>query len=306
MPRVSWFTDRRLFLIAVVLYGVSTLFAMLGWRRNFREDQRALYMLLGAGLIFHTLAMVARGFSLQRCPINNLYEATLFLTWTTGITYAVLGGFHRLRFLGVFVAPLLLVVGVFALMPALDVRTGRREFSHGWESLHAAFILLAYGAFGLGALAAVAYLLQAHNLRFHKARALMAKLPPITRLESVTSGLLLAGLILLSGGLVAGGFYLKSARGSFVSTDPFVLYAGFTWCLYLGLVAARWMFGQRGRRLAYAVVGSFAFVLLTFWGVFLLSGLHAPATAGPGSQRESGTGFQPGGRPVVLASQLPR
>lgn len=293
---MSWFTDRRLFLIAVVFYGVSTLFAVLVWRRDFREDQRALYTLLGAGLVFHTLAMVARGFSLQRCPINNLFEATLFLTWTTGMAYAVLGGFHRLRFLGVFVAPLLLVVGVFALMPALDVRSGRPDFSHGWQSLHAAFILLAYGAFGLGSLSAAAYLLQAHNLRFHKARALTALLPPITRLESVTGGLLLAGVVLLTGGLVAGGIYLKESRGTYFSTDPFVVYAGLTWCLFAGLVLARWRFGQRGRRLAYAVVGSFAFVLLTFWGIFLLSDLHTPSTAGPG------TGAVPPLEPIAHAA----
>src|SRR5256885_7114709 len=50
---------------------------------------------------------------------------------------------------GAFAAPLLLCVGVFALMPGLDNRYGAQpEFKHDWVSLHAALILLSYGAFG--------------------------------------------------------------------------------------------------------------------------------------------------------------
>jgi len=47
--------------------------------------------------------------------------------------------------------------------------------------------------------------------------------------------------------------------------------------LYAALVVARWRFDQRGRRLALGAVAGFAFVLLTFWGIYLLSGLHRGA-----------------------------
>jgi len=36
----------------------------------------------------------------------------------------------------------------------------------------------------------------------------------------------------------------------------------------------RWKFSQGGRRFALGAIGSFVFVLLTFWGVNLLSPLH--------------------------------
>lgn len=270
----DWLTDRLIFGVAVALYGVSTLFALLVWRRDFRKDHSALYFILGLGWITQTFAMLARGFSLSRCPINNLFEATLFVLWTIGAAFVLMGGVGRLRFLGVFVAPLFFAVGVFALMPALDVRGPRPEFSHALESMHATFILLAYGAFGMGALTAVMYLFQEYNLKVHKARALAALLPPIARLEGVTGQLLLAGVALLSGGLVTGLIYLKQARGSYWSNDPFVIYSFLTWVVYLGLLVGRWRFAQRGRRLAFGAVGVFAFVMLTFWGIYLLSGLH--------------------------------
>jgi len=40
------------------------------------------------------------------------------------------------------------------------------------------------------------------------------------------------------------------------------------------LIISRWRFAQRGRRFALGAIGSFAFVMLTFWGVYLLSDLH--------------------------------
>jgi ABC-type transport system involved in cytochrome c biogenesis permease subunit len=288
---VPGLSDRQWFLGAVILYGVASLFGLLVWRHGFRRDNRALYGLMWAGFVLHTLALVARGVSLARCPIRNLYEATTFLLWTIAAAYLVVGMLRRVRFLGVFVAPLMLAVGIFALMPALDSPEAGSRMVPGWRSLHATFILLAYGAFGLGALTGGMYLMESDHLKNHKARALASLLPPITRVEAVTAGSLLAGVGLLTAGLVTGVFYLKSARGSYLSADPFVLYSALTWVLYAALVVARWRFDQRGRRLALGAVAGFAFVLLTFWGIYLLSGLHR------GAQPASSSA-------VVLASKI--
>jgi len=52
------------------------------------------------------------------------------------------------------------------------------------------------------------------------------------------------------------------------------LYSIFIWVVYVALLFVRFRFSQGGRRFAWGVVGSFAFLLLTFWGVMLLSPLH--------------------------------
>jgi len=48
------------------------------------------------------------------------------------------------------------------------------------------------------------------------------------------------------------------------------------WLLYLGLIIMRWKFAQSGRRFALGAIGTFVFVLLTFWGSNLLSPIHNP------------------------------
>ena len=275
---VEWLTDRHCFLLAVAVYGVSMVYSVFLWRKGFRRDDHVNYLLLLLAFGLHTTAMLQRGFSLNHCPVTNLYEATIFVMWTVVAVYLLLGLWSRLRFLGAFASPGLFALGVFALMPSLDAtRNARPELPVAWTSLHAALMSLSYGAFGLSSAAAVMYLTQERNLKFHKLQAIFSLLPPIQRLEAVIGRLLLSGFLLLTLGLATGVVDLtyinhpQTYRG-----DPKIVWSIVVWLLYLGLVVMRWKFAQGGRRFALGAIGSFVFVLLTFWGTNLLSPLHNP------------------------------
>lgn len=273
---MSALTDKTLFLIAVIFYGVSMLYSVFLWRKGFRQDNRANYIFLSLGALFHTAAMFKRGFSLDRCPVNNLFEATMFVMWTITAAYLLLGFWSRLRFLGAFVSPLLFGMGIFALMPALDVRGPKPEFSGGWLSLHVALFALAYGAFGLSSVAGTMYLTQEHDLKFHKLRAVISRLPPIQRLEIVMARLLVTGFILLSLALAVSSVWFKQTYGNYFQDDPKILWSLLVWLMCCGLVVMRWKFAQSGRRLAWGTIGLFVFVALTFWGSSLMSPIHSP------------------------------
>jgi len=271
---VNWFTDRHFFLLAVLCYGLSTGYSVLLWRKGFRKDNRVNYLLLLAGFCLHVTAMGLRGFSLQHCPVNNLFEATMFVGWTMVTAYLVIGLVSKLRFLGAFVSPLLFFLGIFALMPALDPPHGPKpEFTGAGVSLHAAFILQAYGAFGLGAVAGLMYLLQEHDLKFHKLRAIISVLPPIQKLELISQRLLRNGFLLLTLGLGIGAAVMGQHKDGYWS-DVKVLWSLLVWAIYLVLLVLRWKFARGGRRFAWGAVAAFAFVVLTFWGTNLLSPLH--------------------------------
>jgi ABC-type transport system involved in cytochrome c biogenesis permease subunit len=262
-------------MLAVIVYGISTIYSVFLWRRGFRQDNRINYMLLGLGFLFHTMAMVKRGFSLSRCPVNNIYEAITFVAWTIVAAYLVLGVWSRLRFLGAFASPVLFSIGVFGLMPALDTAyKDQPRFENGWTSLHAALFLLSYGAFGLSSVAALMYLTLEHDLKVHKLRAVFSLMPSMQRLELVVGRLLTGGFVLLTAGLAVSAYYLKKTHGVYFTGDSQILWSIFVWLLYLGLLLMRWRFAQGGRRFAWGAVGSFAFVLLTFWGIYLLSAVH--------------------------------
>jgi hypothetical protein len=150
------------------------------------------------------------------------------------------------------------------------------DFSGTLVSLHAVFILLAIGAFGLSAVAALMFLIEEHDLKFHKLRAIFSLLPPIQRLERVMNGLLLCGIALFTAGLALSPFVLKEKYGVWFKGDPLLDYSIFIWLFYLGLLVSRWKFGQGGRRFAWSTAASFTFIILTFWGIYLLSPVHRP------------------------------
>ena len=275
---MAWFTDRHFFLLAAGVYGLSMVYSVFLWRKGFRQDDRVNYLLLLLGFVLHTSAMAKRGFDLHHCPVNNLYEATIFVAWTIVAVYLVVGIWSRLRFLGAFASPVLFGIAVFALMPGLDTpHGGGPEMMGAATSLHAALMSLAYGAFGLSSVAALMYLTQEHNLKFHKLQAIFSRLPSIQRLEAAVGRLLLSGFILLTMGLAVGAYDLahvhdpQAYRG-----DPKIIWSIAVWLLYLGLVVMRWKYAQGGRRFALGAIGSFVLVLLTFWGFNLLSPLHNP------------------------------
>src|SRR5436309_11781006 len=211
------------------------------WRKGFRQDNRVNYLLLLAAFGLHTTAMVLRGFRLNHCPVTNLYEATTFVAWTIVAVYLVVGLWPRMRFLGAFASPVLFGIGVFALMPELDAARGAwPQRPEVWTSLHAALISLAYGAFGLSSVAALMYLTQERNLKFHKLQTIFSLLPPIQRLEAAVGRLLLSGFVLLTLGLAAGAYDLiRLDHPQVYRGDPKIVWSALVWALYLGLVIMR-------------------------------------------------------------------
>ena len=273
---MAWFTDRHCFLFAVTFYGLSTLYSVFLWRKGFRRDEWANYFLLAAGVALHTLAMFKRGLTLHSCPVNNLYEATTFLLWTLGLACLIYSLLPRFKFLAAFTAPVLFTIGIFALMPSLDVHPAlgaKPEFSGALRSLHAATILQAYGAFGLAVAAATMFLMQQHDLKFHKLRALLSLLPSMQRLELITFRLVAVGFVLLTIGLVAG-WQLPRPEGKPYFSDSKVLWATVLWLVYLEALMAYKFFGRTSRGFAVGTIGIFIFLLLTFWITNLYSGLH--------------------------------
>ena len=271
---VSWFTDRHYFLLAVTFYGLSTVYSVFLWRRGFRKDDWVNYLLIVIGVALHTVAMFKRGLTLHSCPVNNLYEATTFLLWALGLACLVYSLLPRFKFLCAFTAPVLFAVGVFALMPSLDPPHGPKpDFSEWLRSLHAATILQSYGAFGLAAVAAGMFLMQQHDLKFHKLRAVLSLIPSIQRLELITLRLVLVGFALFTVGLVTGE-QLPRPEGKPYFSDPKVIWSALLWLVYLELIVARLFFGRSTRRFTMGVIVAFVFLLLTFWVTNLYSGLH--------------------------------
>jgi ABC-type uncharacterized transport system permease subunit len=188
----------------------------------------------------------------------------------------VIGLLQRFRFLGIFLAPIMFGLGVFALMPGMDPPPTQAEYAGPALSLHAALTLLAYGGFGIGAVAAIMYLIQERDLKMHRARIFFSLLPPIGRLERIVTWSTFAGLASLTLGLLVGVFAVAVPPGLHLHGDIKVLWTGLVWLMYLALLVTHAFFACRGRRFVWSVLGIFIFVMLTYWGANWASPLHHP------------------------------
>jgi ABC-type uncharacterized transport system permease subunit len=127
----------------------------------------------------------------------------------------------------------------------------------------------------LAAVAAGMFLMQRHDLKVHKLRALLSLLPSIQRLEFITFRLVGVGFVLLTIGLAAGS-QLPRPEGKPYFSDPKVVWSALLWLVYLESLVAYKFFGRSSRRFTVSVIIAFAFLLLTFWITNIFSALHHP------------------------------
>ncbi len=219
------------------------------------------------GFVFHTLFLYLRGEDLGRCPLTNSFEVTVFVAWAVTLVYLIVGPAYRLSFLGAFTAPLVVALQAIALL-ALDDAPGGvlMKQRSPWIEFHAAIAILSYGAFALGSVCSVMYLVQERQLKTRQLNRSFLLLPSLGQLEQITLRLVILGLAMLSAG-IAGG--LVSYRDTGKATMSKILLAGLVWVLYAALVGGRYGLAWRGRRVAWLSVFSFAVVLIALWSLGL-------------------------------------
>lgn len=225
--------------------------------------------LLLVAWLCQSVFLYERGQRIGHCPLTNLFETVAFLTWALLLSYLLIGTSYRVSLLGFFTAPVVSLLNFFALVAPIDRPNPVPPL--GWQlELHASVSLLAYGALGLAAVAAMLYLIQERQLKAHHLGLWFYRLPAMGDLVKVQRRVLAWGFALLTIGLCAGFFV---ARNGSVDWVKLVWSAG-VWVSYLILLLAPSLFGLSSRRAAWFTLGGYIFILMTFWGINSLSHAH--------------------------------
>lgn len=261
--------DRALLALSCLPYLVATGYACysLGARR-FGPSTFNL-IAISAGFLLQCSALYLRGEQIGHCPVTNLYEVMTFFTWALALNYIVIGPVFRISLIGLFTGPLILMVNLLALLvPGIDEPHPLSVMGAALE-MHISLCLLAYGTLGLSAMTALLYLILDHFLKVRANPALMIKFPPIGELEKVSRRVAILGFVLLTAGL-AFGFMIPLKADDYVK----IAWTSLVWVVYGSILLGRILSRLSPTRFAWATVGSFVFLLLTFWGVNSLSRLH--------------------------------
>jgi cytochrome c-type biogenesis protein CcsB len=223
-------------------------------------------------ITFITATLVLRGIRSGHAPFSNMYEFALSFAW--GVV--VVGAIFQLRYktgavknVGLIVAMLLII---FALVQSLKELANPGPLVPALQqstllSAHVASAVVAYGTFTIGFGAAILYLVQNNRNSIW--------LPDKEILDTMSYQSVVVGFPFLTLLIIMGALWADVAWGKYWSWDPKETASLVTWLLYAAYIHARVMRGWRGTKAAILLIIGFSAVLLTFFGNYIFSGLHA-------------------------------
>ncbi|QNN54998.1 c-type cytochrome biogenesis protein CcsB [Nocardioides mesophilus] len=224
-------------------------------------------------VLLHFAALVSRGLGSDpiRVPWGNMYEFTLAGAFGVSLMYLVLGRRHNLRWMGLpvtgfeiivlMLAVLLLYVPAGPLVPALHSY---------WLVIHVMAAVIASGAFAVGAIASLLFLVKERSINRGRLRpgGYLDRLPDLPSLDRVAYRLHAFGFpIWTFAALVAGPVWAEYAWGSYWNWDPKEVWAFISWVVYAAYLHARATAGWRGRAAAVIALVGFATLLFNFVGI---------------------------------------
>lgn len=219
-----------------------------------------------------TLGVIARGLSATRVPWGNMYEFSITGALTFAIAYLVIGRNYDLRWLGLPITILILIILGTAitllyrpsapLVPALQST---------WLVVHVAAAIFSGGLFLLSNTVASAYLWLDRMERRGGRSEFAKRLPSLEVLDQLSYRLVAFVFPLWTFAIIAGAIWAEAAWGRYWGWDPKETWSFITWILYAAYLHARVTAGWKGRKAAWLslIAGSsylFNYVYINVWG----------------------------------------
>jgi len=260
------------------------------------------YLMTWLAAAVHLVSLVGRGMAADpnRVPWGNMYEFTLAGTFVVALLYLVL--YRRLRLS--WMAPIVVGVVLSVLMVAViwlysPVAPLTEALSSYWLVIHVVSAIIATGAFTLGGIASVLYLVKSRSLAKHgeRDRGYIARLPRPEVLDRVAYRLhAFAFPVWTFAVLITGPIWAHQAWSRYWAWDPKEVWAFITWVVYAAYLHARTTAGWKGRNAAILALIGLATLWFNFIGInyFSSSSKHsyadAPAVIAPAEVSPGATG----------------
>jgi cytochrome c-type biogenesis protein CcsB len=251
------------------------------------------------GLIAHTAALILRWVAsyqmgIGHAPLSNLYESLIFFAWSIMAFYLVIEWRTKSRSLGTFVVPVAFLCMAFAsLSPTISSRIQPLipALQSNWLVSHVITCFLGYAAFtvafAMGLMALLKGIEQDKSTLDGSAgkknvdspttnfQRFIRRIPEPGIIDELIYQSAALGFVFLAIGIMTGSIWAHYAWGSYWSWDPKETWSLITWLIYAIMLHARYVRGWRGKRMAIMAIIGFICVLITYFGVNYLPGLHS-------------------------------
>lgn len=263
----------------LVLYIMAMGFSVWSLRSGDRKALQAARFAAFFGAFDHLVYLVRLGVQTGHFPVTGALEAYVFLSTAIILLALFLDWVRTWTVILIATLPLAIVTTLLAIaltgIPAKDTLPASATSSL-WTSLHVFTALGAYGAFALGFVSSILYLIAQRHLKDHAAASVLGMMPPLEAVARITRRSISAGVVLLAGGLLVG--YLQArhvlGRGPGWRNDPKIYLTTLTLAVYLAILILSGRPTFKGRRTALASILGFFLVMTTFWASVFWSDFH--------------------------------
>jgi len=222
----------------------------------------------------HFVAVVSRGLAADpvRVPWGNMYEFTLTGTFMVVAGYLLLYRRYSLAWLAPVVTSFVLItLMVDVLLLYTPVVPLRDALQSPWLVIHVVAALTATGAFTLGGMCSILFLLKQRWETRHpdgQGGGYLARLPELAVLDRMAYRVHAFGFpIWTFAALIAGPIWAHYAWGRFWGWDPKEVWAFITWVVYAAYLHARATQGWKGRSAAIIALVGLATLWFNFVGI---------------------------------------
>jgi len=261
--------------LAYLVYAAVFAVFLIGFFTQRPGMNRLGLILAAGGLVFQTLAIVFRGLSAGHFPFVGIYESMVLVAWAIVLVWHVLESFTKIKAVGLYVMPVVLVLLTVALIkynPPVGLAPALRS---DIVIVHVSVMLLAIGCLYVGGGAAIIYLVEEALLRRRRTGGVLGRLPSLATLDRLIYHATLLGLPFLTMGMAAGVIRAETFGVPGWPTDPMVLLSLAAWAVYAVLIAGRVRGGWSGAAVSWlAVAGLVLLLVIRFAAVPYLSGFH--------------------------------
>ncbi len=232
-------------------------------------------LLTGIAVAVHLVALVGRGMAADpnRVPWGNMYEFTLAGTFFVGLFYLALYRRFGLAWMAPLVTGFVLSVLMAAVIWLYDpVAPLTEALDSPWLVIHVVSAVIATGAFSLGGITSLLYLLKSRKKYVGRTTGYLARVPDLRGLDRIAYRLhAFAFPVWTFAVLITGPIWAHQAWSSYWNWDPKEVWAFITWVVYAAYLHARTTAGWRGRNAAILALVGVATLWFNFIGINFFS-----------------------------------
>lgn len=241
-------------------------------------------ILTWVAVVPHLVALIARGMSADpnRVPWGNMYEFTISGTFVVAFFFLVVSRRWPMDWLAPLVVAFVLTLLMVAVIWLYDATGPLPEaLDSYWLVIHVVSAIIATGAFTLGGMTSIFYLLKRRAARPDE--GVWARVPTLDKLDLISYRIhAFAFPVWTFAVLITGPIWAHQAWSSYWNWDPKEVWSFITWVVYAAYLHARTTAGWRGRNAAILALVGTATLWFNFIGInyFSSTSQHSYANAG--------------------------